>query len=116
MPEEFQPSFRLPACPACSSVVNAERPIWRLARNLSIAKGVKHWTLSGCKHAAEVAKPEKIHSDPDEIALVEEAWKHATEAMFEAKTAGWPVLQVEKFRRELDDENTLPGSTGRLRL
>lgn len=112
--DDFQPSFRLPACPTCSSLAHAERPIWRLARNLSRSKGVKHWALSGCKHAADVSKPEKLLTDPDEILLVEEAWRHACEAMFEAKVVGWAPVTVDRFRRELNDQNSIPGTTERL--
>jgi hypothetical protein len=116
MDRDFAPSFRLAACPACSSLVDAVRPVWRLAKNVSITRGKKHWALVGCAHVATIAKPEKLFADPDEIALVEGAWKHAAEILFAEKTEGWSVLRVEQFRRELADENVLPGTTGNLRL
>ena len=112
----FEPSFRLPACPACSTMAALERPYWRLAANVTRARGVKCYTGVGCRHAAEIFSPGKIWDDLDIMQLVEESWAARVEKLFVEKTADWPVLQVDRFRRELGDKTTLRGATDSLDL
>lgn len=112
----FEPSFRLPACPACSTMASLERPYWRLAANVTRARGVKCYTGVGCRHAAEIFTPGKIWDDSEIMQLVEESWAARVEKLFSEKTNGWPVLQIDRFRRELGDRTTLRGATESLEL
>ncbi len=112
----FTPSFRLPACPACSTMAALERPYWRLASNVTRARGVNCYTAVACRHAAEVFTTGKLWDDPEIMQLVEESWAARVEKLFAEKTANWPVLQVDRFRRELGDKATLRGSTESLAL
>ncbi len=102
------PSFRLPPCPVCSNLLVLDRPIWRFAHNTSRKLGTNAYIFSGCKHSAEVGSPDKIRSDPDEWALIEDAWAARAEQLFAAKTEGWKPEQADNFRRALSDKIQLP--------
>jgi hypothetical protein len=112
------PTFRLPACPACSTVLTVERPFWRLAAHSTRARtdGGKNYICSGCKHAMETFGAGRIYTDPEVISLVEEAWADKVAMLFEDRTQGWPVNMIDKFRRELGDKLTIPGTTDPLPL
>lgn len=113
MNSDFAPSFQLPACPLCSSEFNLERPFWRTARHTSKTTGVPHYTAAGCAHALEVFGA-KMQDDPEIIILLEEAWQNTVDQLFAVKVEKWPILAVEKFKRELAGKNSIRGMTERL--
>lgn len=113
-----EPTFRLPACPACSTVVSVERPFWRLAAHSTRARkdGGKSWIATGCKHAAATFTAGKIYDDIEVIRMVEEVWAAEAAVLFEERVKGWPAVTVDKFRRELGDKTTIIGATDSLDL
>lgn len=106
-----EPTWRLPACPVCSSIVTVERPIWRLARHHSRHEGRKFYTFTGCKHAGEISTPGHHYDDPELIACVEDAWERRVAQLFEAKVKGWSAKAIDDFRRNLNDQHSIPGTT-----
>jgi hypothetical protein len=111
------PTFNLPPCPVCSTISSIERPFWKNARHTAKRTGVNAYQLIGCSHAMQVLKDQwKLYSDADEIELVEGAWQHLAEQLFDDKVRTWPVLSIEKFRRELNGDHFLPGVTAALPL
>lgn len=105
------PAFQLPACPVCSSLERLERPFWKLARNSSMHRRANCWSFVGCEHTAGVAAVGKIYDDLEIIELVEGAWAERVEELLAAKTAAWPELAREKFRRALEDRAFIAGQT-----
>ena len=105
------PTFQLPACPACSSILALERPMWKLARRTTAARRVQCWGLVGCSHAAEVSKPGTIYDDLELVELVESAWAARVVDLFAAKTARWPAHAAEAFGRALADRPGFKGLT-----
>lgn len=113
----MNPTFTLPACPMCSSLVTLERPYWRSAKNTSAARGHPCYILVGCAHAVPEEQKEKIRDKEDEIALVEENWALESAALLEARIEGWSVVAQERFRREMRSETAaLPGVSSPLNL
>jgi hypothetical protein len=111
------PSFQLPPCPACSTISSIERPFWKLARHTAARDHRKAYQMIGCAHVQQVTKdPSRLYSDEVEIELMEDAWQHVADQLFEAKVAAWPVVSIERFRRELEGRQFLPGTTDSLPL
>lgn len=110
------PTFTLPACALCSHRGSLIRPTWRNARLTSYRTGQPHWIFSGCQHAVDPSKAPALHSTEESWRQVEEKWAKEFEAMFEAKTARWSVLQRANFRVELMAGATLPGVADALPL
>ncbi len=115
-PNDPQPTFSLPPCPACSNAISLERPFWRYAHNVSHRDGRNTYTLTGCKHAGEVFDPAKFTADPEVWALVEDSWGEHVARLFAVKTEGWKPNAVESFRRALSDKAFLPGAVAELQL
>lgn len=109
------PNFRLKPCPACSAIgLNGpilESPSWKMARATSIKRGRNIYFFIGCRHAAEVANPEKMRDDPEEWAAIEEAWSDACEQLFAARTERWSDVQRANFKRALEDRTHIAGTT-----
>ena len=98
------PTFSLPACPACSTRGGLHRPIWRHAHNTSVKRGVDCYFFSGCKHAAEVAPPGRIHDKQEELEAVEAAWSERVQRLFEAQTAHWTEAQRTSWKTFIADK------------
>jgi hypothetical protein len=110
-------SFQLRPCPICSSITTLERPFWKAARHVQASTGRECYHWIGCQHAAEIIKDaRKLYEDPEEIGLVEAAWDHAADALFEIRTKGWSVAAIDRFRRELSGKHHIPGTTAELPL
>ncbi len=105
------PTFSLPACGACSNLRFPDRPKWKLAHHTTAKQGKPAYFFLGCRHAAAVADPRKLHTDPAEWAAIEAAWSEATERLFAERTARYSDVSREKFRRELAGTAFLPGAT-----
>jgi hypothetical protein len=110
----YTPSFLLPACPTCSTIVSVDRPFWRVARNVSKARGRDVFHIIGCAHAKESFGETKLYDDPETIELVEEVWTARAEELFAVKVERWGPSAIDAFRRELAGglSKGLPGSTG----
>ncbi len=97
------PSFTLPACPICSSILLVERPFWRSARMVTHATGKPHFVLTGCEHAMPPGRPPMIYGDPEEWAFAEENWATVAAALLADRVASWEPAAVERFCREIGD-------------
>lgn len=105
------PSFQLPPCPVCSSLVALVRPFWKLARSTTAARKRSCYMWMGCAHALGVVDGAKIRDDPDDWGFCEDAWTEEARQLFAARTEGWTPHAVSGFRRALDDRAFLPGAT-----
>ena len=110
------PSLTLPACPACSSTLAVKRPVWRCCRNTTKKTGVPTFALVGCEHSNLVSSPALFRNSPELWEMVEAAWEQAVADMFTLKTRGWPVREVERFRRVLDGDTVFEGTIKELNL
>lgn len=110
------PTFLLPACPLCSTILTIEHPFWRFASNTSAQRKQKCYIFCGCVHAVGDNPADQIQETPEEWALTEELWAAEAAALFEARTEGWTASAVDRFRRELTSAHALPGATDPLPL
>ena len=95
------PTFILPACPLCSTIVEPARPSWRNAANTSEKRGSPCFIFVGCKHALEIGEPFAIHDGPEAWGIVEDAWTERARQLFEARTETWTPEARDRLRREL---------------
>ena len=110
------PTFLLPSCPICSTVMATIRPVWHRATNTSAARKRNCYILMGCSHAVGTKEVGLIREDPEEWKIVEENWAAEAEKLFAFKTASWNDAQRDRFRRAIEDKHTLPGATDALPL
>lgn len=108
------PTFSLPPCPACSSLVSLDRPFWKFAHNTSAKRKRNCYSWTGCKHSDEVAVEGKFYDDPEEWSLVEDAWAERARQLFADRTEGWTKPATEGLRRALDDKAFLVGAVAEL--
>lgn len=109
------PTFTLPPCPLCSSVIVLERPYWRFCHNTSATRSSPCYIFTGCLHANKVGKL-KVRGDPEEWALVEEDWERQAAAMLAERIAHWSEPAKAGFLRALADRPFMPGAVEQLDL
>ena len=97
------PSFYLPACPMCSSLITLERPFWKSARLTTHRTGNPTYMFSGCKHAVDATNRPKLRDDPAEWSDVESEWATRAIKLFEDRTERWSTEAKAAFRHALDD-------------
>lgn len=100
----------------CSTFTFLDRPFWKLARHTTVERGRNCYQFLGCHHAGEVVDRKKIIDDPDAWQACEDAWAHAVEQLFAAKTAGWPPQSIDRLKRALEDRTSIPGFTERMKF
>lgn len=100
------PSFTLPACAYCSSLVRAERPYWAAARHTTAKRGKTCFILIGCKHAVPSEQVGMIREAPEECAIVEDTWEREAEVLFARYTEKWTESARERYRKEIGAAKT----------
>lgn len=110
------PSLFLPACPKCSNVFHATRPMWRLARHTTAKERRAVYIFAGCEHAQPFSPTSRLVREEEEWKAVEDAWIHAAGQIFAAVTEGWSERSIDAFRRGLEGMSALPGATDPLPL
>ncbi len=113
------PEFSLAACPRCSSRAGGLcAPFWKFAhRTSAVRMRACYFWVGFCKHAeVGIADASKIYDEPSEWERVEAAWSAKAQAMFAEQTAGWGVVQRERWAALLASRTYIEGTTASLDL